>query len=78
MGGGSGEIFAYVLSLSFFQIEIERSAKDSGSSFASKSLCIDKKTAVYTCCLISVPNLITKSAPMPAFIVPDYQVIPGK
>ena len=42
-GGGSGEIFAYVLFLSFFQTEIERSAKDSGSTFASKSCALTRK-----------------------------------
>ena len=38
-----GEIFAYVLFLSFFQIKLERSAKDCGSTFASKSCALTRK-----------------------------------
>ena len=42
-GVGGGKIFADVLLLSFFPMKIERSAKDSGSTFASKSCALTRK-----------------------------------
>ena len=53
VGGGSGEILAYILFLSFFQINIERSAKDSDSTFASKSCALTRQNS----CIHLLPNL---------------------
>ena len=59
VGWAGGDIFADVLFLSFFPMKTERSAKDSGSTFASKSCALTRKQSY----IRLLPNLITKSAP---------------